>query len=430
MATPDDQTRQRARRFAADNSILDFRAVVYGLIAFALLAGGGVVWKFASTPQTFTKIKEFEFSVEEPKPERFELGHPQRDLIRERPERAAVVFGKAETAERPNIQVAIHPREDVRIAEETVQTENIKVEVPEINIRGKEIEIDAPVEISEVSDRVQYALTPITATVVGPGELFKYKEPNPPDKPLLYTVNSAPRAARTMHVMPQAFGRQDVPAIGKPGPINVNLFGTGDYFRTMTRVGDAASRSAVDSALHWLAVHQGANGMWSADKPQAVIATEGSAVTGLSLLAFMGGGNTISKGEYRRNVLRGLEALIQRQSADGPFDKNMYAHAICTIALCEAYGRARDERLGGAARKGIAHIEKAVNPDGGWRYTPNCGTSDMSVTSWQIQALKTAKIAQIKFDEAIYSQALSYVDSVTDQGAGLPAAGGCPPWRG
>jgi hypothetical protein len=100
-----------------------------------------------------------------------------------------------------------------------------------------------------------------------------------------------------------------------------------------------------------------------------------------------------------------------------------YTQAICTIALCEAFGRARDERVGLAAQKAVARCEKAVSPDGGWRYSPNSPVSDMSVTAWFIQALKTAKLAQLKFDNAIYSQALAYVDSVTDKGGSKESSG-------
>ena len=71
----------------------------------------------------------------------------------------------------------------------------------------------------------------------------------------------------------------------------------------------------------------------------------------------------------------------------------------------------------------MAYLEKGVNPDGGWRYTANCGDSDMSVTGWVIQALKTAKLAQIKFDHGVYSRAMTYVDALTDKGASTESSG-------
>jgi hypothetical protein len=102
----------------------------------------------------------------------------------------------------------------------------------------------------------------------------------------------------------------------------------------------------------------------------------------------------------------------------------LYSHAICTIALCEAYGRTRDDRYGAAAQRAIAFCEKAVNTDGGWRYQPKTDISDVSVTAWFVQAFKTAKLANLKFNNAIYSQALTFVDSCTDKGASKDSTGG------
>ncbi len=216
----------------------------------------------------------------------------------------------------------------------------------------------------------------------------------------------------------RAYGDQNAPSMGQLGAANINLFGTGDVFRQFGRAGGVKARSSVDSALHWLAVHQGPDGLWpcelyDGDKSGSL------ASTGLACLAFMGGGHTIRKGEYSRSVLRGVEAIMRHQKDDGHLafeGTNLYTHAICTIALAEAYGRARDERIGAAAGKATAFCEKAVNADGGWRYTPNCEASDMSVSAWFIQALKTAKLAGIKVDEKIFNQALVFVASVTDKG--------------
>ena len=423
MAVARPPTRQELRRRAPGGEIIDRRAVLVGIGVTLLLIGAALIWKFSSPSETLPKMREFEFSVEEPVTEKFELAQPKREILTERPEDAPPSTRTVD--ERPDIHFTRVPVENVKVTEEVVQTDNVKVETPQITPTvGTDIDIDAPQEVSEHPDRMEYALNAIAADTLGPADIFKYKNPTPPDKPAMYFVNRAPRPGRGLHAVPEAFGRQDAPSMGKLGPANINLFGNSDYFRTMTRYGDVAARSAVDSALHWLAAHQEPSGSWDPAKHEGS-ETEAATVadTGLALLALMGGGNTIRKGEYRRNVLRGLEELIRRQQETGALDKNLYAHSIATIALCEAYGRARDERVGLAARKAVAYLEKAVNPDGGWRYTANCGISDMSVTGWCIQALKTAKLAQIQFNERLYSQALSFVDSVTDRGAGKDSNG-------
>jgi len=422
MATQDDRpvveirygtrTREEIEKQAARTEVISKRAVMYGLGLFALLVLIAFFWRLSSTGALRARLEEFEFTVQEPVVEDFELSDPMRDILQEQPEELPE---EMEVEERPDIHIAVLPA-DVKVSDEVIQTENIEVETPEIDIEASEIDIDAPEEIAEVSEVITYAVSPIAVNAPGPPEIFKYKRPNPRDKPLLYMINRAPRPTRTLRVLPKAFGDQESPSLGKLGPANVNLFGTGDFFRTMTRFGGVRARSAVDGALRWLAVHQEPTGIWHAEKYEGKKMAD-VAVSGLALLALMGGGHTIRKGEYRRNVLRGLEELIRRQRKDGEIDRNMYCQSLATIALCEAYGRARDERIGLAARKAVDYCQKGVNPDGGWRYTANCGISDMSVTGWVMMALKTAKLAQIRFDHSVYSQGLSFIDSVTDRGA-------------
>jgi len=398
--------------------VISKRAILYGVALFALLLAIAFFWKLATTEGALDKLKLFEFSVREPVTEDFELSDPVRDILEERPEQLPE---EVATEERPNIQIAVVPTE-VKVAQETIQTANIEVETPEINLEATEIDVDAPEEISEASEVVTYAVNPIAADAPGPADIFTYKQPSPRDRPLLYMLNRAPRPNRKMQALPKAFGDAEAPSIGELGPANLNLFGTGDFFRTMTRFGGVRARAAVDAALHWLATHQEPDGIWDASKYEGA-STSNPAVSGLALMALMGGGHTIRKGEYRRNVLRGVEALMRLQREDGAVAENMYCHSIATIALCEAYGRARDERVGKAARKATDYCQKRANPDGGWRYTPSHVISDMSVSGWVMMALKTAKLAQIKFDHKVYSQGMSFVDSVTDRGASKDSNG-------
>ena len=403
----------------ADTEIINWRAVVYGLLIFVLLGVGMFFYRLSSYASTKKKMEEFEFTIAEPEIEEFELNDPQRDIIQEQVEELPDEFELEET---PDIQVTVQPTE-VEVTQEVIQTDNIEVDTPEIDISATEIDIDAPEEITEISETTTFALTPIAADVPTPADIFKYEKPTPRNKPKLYTINRAPRPSRTLKVLPKAFGDQDVSAIGRLGPANVNLFGTGEFFRAMTRYGGVEARSAVDAALHWLAIHQEPDGHWDPSKHEGAAGVE-SAITGAALLALMGGGHTTRRGEYRRNVLKGIEWLIQVQNKkNGAINANIYSHSIATIALCEAFGRARDERIGIAARKAVEYLEKGVNPDGGWRYSANSGTSDMSVSGWGMQALKTAKLAQIKFDHSVYSRGVSYVDSLTDMGAGQNSSG-------
>ena len=411
-------TAKQAR--APRTEVISIRAVLCGILLFCGLVGIALVWRLSATSEALSKLREFEFTVAEPVMDEFELDDPMRDILEERPEN---VDEMDQVEEKPDIHMTVKPT-DVKVVEEVIQTDNVEVETPDISPDSTQIEVDAPQEITEVADNVTYAANVIAAKLPGPGDIFQYDQPAPRDKPREYFINRAPRPSRTMTSLPKQFGNQDAPSMGDLGPININLFGTGDFFRTMTRWGGLEAKSAVDAALYWLAVHQEAEGRWDAAKYEGGGNVD-VGVSGLALLALMGGGNTVRKGEYRRNVLRGVEWMLKKQNPqDGSISRNIYEHSIASIALCEAYGRARDERVGKAARKAVAYLEKGVNPDCGWRYTANCGQSDMSVTAWAVQALKTAKLAEVKFDHAVYSRSLTFVDSVTDRGGTRESTGG------
>lgn len=188
--------------------------------------------------------------------------------------------------------------------------------------------------------------------------------------------------------------------------------------------GSEASLQAVDAALDWLARHQDKSGLWywNAYSLQcngkddhccvegAFIGRRGAtavtqydvAATGLALMAFLAGGHTNTEGDFQRTVDAGLEALMQRQSK-GIFSDNMYAQAIATAAMAEAYGMTNDKKIRKSAREGIGAILASQHSDGGFRYEvipyePSSevrrgklsGISDLSVSGWVAVALKIA----------------------------------------
>jgi hypothetical protein len=90
----------------------------------------------------------------------------------------------------------------------------------------------------------------------------------------------------------------------------------------------------------------------------------------------------------------------------------MYDHAIATIALCEAFGMTNDPKLKAPAQLATNYIIKAQHSAGGWRYSP--GTAgDTSVTGWQIQALKSAMLANLSVPKEVPIKASSFLDQVS-----------------
>src|SRR5262249_11536607 len=126
------------------------------------------------------------------------------------------------------------------------------------------------------------------------------------------------------------------------------------------------------------------------------------AATAMAMLAFQGDGQThMENGPFRRNVQRGLAALLKAQGADGgfvddstPMYHRLYTHAQCTIVLCELYGITQDSQVREPARKALEYCLKIQAPQGGWRYVP-FQDSDMSVSGWFVMALQSARMAKM-----------------------------------
>ncbi len=430
-------------KMAVKEPIIEPKAVVYGLIIFAILGLGAFVWRIKLADTAERTLERFVFRPEDPEEEDMEIKEPQQeiltDTIEEMPE-------EEEIHETPNIHVSVEPVE-VEVDAEVIQTENVEVS-DEIDVNFRDMDIpDAPEEVLDFSEETLREITPIAMVSRRPADLFRYKKPKPMLDRESALLASAPKPGQlAWKFRPAQWGDQDAPAAGIPGPLNLNVNGVGALMSAMGR-GGMEVRHSVDSALRWLAIHQEPDGSWHGSKwdpehcppsgdPEVANPDKGEAgITGLAVMALTGGGHTARRGEYRANVLRSLEWIIGRQGADGMVARNMYEHAMCTIALCEAHGRAPDDRIGLAARKATHYIVMGVNPDYGWRYTANCGESDLSVSAWVIQALKAAKLAGIKLDNTVFSRSLLFVDNCTNEGgtkesdgsvAYQPEGGGTP----
>ena len=142
-----------------------------------------------------------------------------------------------------------------------------------------------------------------------------------------------------------------------------------------------------------------------------------SAATSLSLLPFLGAGQTHWSGIYRDHVARGLRWLIEHQDENGDLridsqgTSGMYAHGQGAIVLCEAYAMTGDEMLREPAQRAIDFIVEAQHPAGGWRYRPG-EPGDTSVLGWQVMALQSARVAGIQVPEETLELAGQYLDSV------------------
>jgi hypothetical protein len=203
---------------------------------------------------------------------------------------------------------------------------------------------------------------------------------------------------------------------------------------------DPVVEQVVADGLKWLALHQAPDGHWGLHDfnkyartlplPKGVVRGDLSqpgtnrrndtAGTAFGLLPFLAAGHTHKVApkvgpDYRKTVNAGLTFLLLKQSrvgADrGNYGGDMYAHALATVAMCEAYGLTSDPRLKASAQAAIDYIVLAQDPvGGGWRYVPR-SSGDTSMTNWHVMALKSAQLGKLKVPVLTLRKAGLFLDS-------------------
>ncbi|MCX5689524.1 MAG: hypothetical protein NTV94_07020 [Planctomycetota bacterium] len=195
--------------------------------------------------------------------------------------------------------------------------------------------------------------------------------------------------------------------------------------------GSAQTERAVGLALEWLSKHQSSDGRWSgmrfdegheASGGAAEVESD-AAMTGLSLLCFLGAGHThLQEGPYQAHVKRALDWLVARQRADGDLRRDaahperavetMYSHNIATVALCEAFAMTRDPKLTQPTRRAIAFmVSIQANPDPS-RRAGRARAEDTSVIGWQVMAMHSARRSGFAVPREAFDAAGAWLDSV------------------
>ena len=222
--------------------------------------------------------------------------------------------------------------------------------------------------------------------------------------------------------------------------------------------GGGATESAVGGGLRWLAEHQDADGGWSADGFQKhcrhFVPCSGNGlsefdvgVTALATLAFLGSGHcpetpdsesdfrskravgpgAVDGSPYRRNVRKALDYLLNHQDGEGAFgaigDNYLYNHALATFAMAEACSMTGSRRYRGSLEAAVAFDVSSQQPGGGWDYTAkSSGRNDLSITGWQIMALRSAANAGIPVPEVVLQRIGHFLDiAIKPDGQGVYA---------
>ncbi len=186
----------------------------------------------------------------------------------------------------------------------------------------------------------------------------------------------------------------------------------------------------MDDALAYLAKTQRADGAWGAGA--RIDSRAGPAFTSLCVMAFLSAGHVPGEGRYGETVEKGIRWVLRTQQPNGLFagdgsgGQEMYHHGISTLMLAEAAGMT-DGKLGEEIRKKLVKAVEIIlaaqrtentPARGGWRYTLAHTDSDMSVTGWQIMALRAAKNVGCDVPAQNIDEAVAFIKRCQDANTG------------
>lgn len=194
-----------------------------------------------------------------------------------------------------------------------------------------------------------------------------------------------------------------------------------------TLASDAAAQEAVDPAVA-AAVSRGVQFLVTQQRPDGSIIEQhnATAMTSLALMAMAATGTTPSDPTPAGQAMRrALDYIIQpqRRNADGYFGESdgsrMYGHGITALMLTELYGMGadatQDQGIGEACRQAVdlilaaQDVPKGSGFQGGWRYTPTSNDADLSVSVWQLLALRSAANDQLDVPPESIASAVGYL---------------------
>jgi hypothetical protein len=176
------------------------------------------------------------------------------------------------------------------------------------------------------------------------------------------------------------------------------------------------------------AVARGIQYLVSQQRKDGAITDRGheNAMTALAIMAMASVGHQpVDHSQEGVAMSQGLRFLLGdgRQDPQGYFGASdgsrMYGHGIVTLMMTEMLGMgadsAMDARIHESCQKAIdlivrsQGVKKAANARGGWRYTPDSGDSDLSVSVWQLMALRSAKNDGLDVSSKTIDNAIEYL---------------------
>lgn len=150
-----------------------------------------------------------------------------------------------------------------------------------------------------------------------------------------------------------------------------------------------------------------------------------TAMTSLSIMAMAAAGHQPADATPQGKAMRnGLEFVLRPEALYrghyfGNDGSRMYGHGITTLMLAEMLGMGVDDRQDRRIRSRLKSavkliraaqaVDKDWRSEGGWRYTPQSNDSDLSVSVWQVMALRSAKNAGLDVPQESIEAAVEYI---------------------
>jgi len=180
---------------------------------------------------------------------------------------------------------------------------------------------------------------------------------------------------------------------------------------------------SIDRGLAFLALMQEDDGAWNGN------GAKHAGVSSLCIMSFLSAGHVPGEGPYQAKIDKGIRWVLKQQRADGIISTTewdeMYQHAICTMMLCEVVAMC-DAKLGREIRpkleKAVKRILESQRTEtaykGGWRYSFQGNDADLSVSGWQILALRAARNIGCDVPAQKIELALEFVQQCRDPRSG------------
>jgi len=187
----------------------------------------------------------------------------------------------------------------------------------------------------------------------------------------------------------------------------------------------ATATSDIDAA-----VSRGIDFLIKAQRPNGAIADRGFdiAISSLVIIAMAAAGSRPNQAQRGLAMQMAIDFVLSdgHQDEQGYFGKadgsRMYGHGITTWMLSEILKSKTESQQEKILRDALIpatdlilaaqEIAKAENEMGGWHYTPDQQTSDLSVSVWQLIALRSAKDNGVDITGQVFEKALVYLRSL------------------